>query len=567
MRANHTGVIQVPGPEGGGGLADPMRAIDLYSGVGGWALGLRMAGFEMVGSYEWWDQANRTYEINFAEPPVEADIRALPLEAFPSDVDLIVGSPPCTQFSFANRGGNGDLAEGLKDIYKFLEVVDYVRPRYWVIENVPRVAGILERELSLGGSMRRFSDLVSVITVVDMSEYGLPQRRRRMLAGSFPFDLLQRYRGRVEPPSLGQVITALGSAPAVDPLYGFELPREQLRDHLREAPLDEEEARLNRDAKEYHHYCNIMSFPDPLDRPARTVTALCTRVSRESIVVEDENGHLRRLTLRERASLQGFPITFQFEGDSYSDKLKLVGNAIPPLFVYQVGQSIQGTAPDRLPEPRKIDYQHPLPANLPPEIEPKPPRGRFPDTRRFRTVIPGLRFGSGVRFDLANELGGEGVYWKVTFFYGTSKDIHTVAPGPIFLDLASSWPSCRPVLRGLQAAVGRMRKELGELGPEALQEVWSRRRKGLHPFQLADKLGEIAEELHQLLSPEDRDRVEDMTLGWLRTERPGSRRYLTNSSKMKKIASRVFVGLLVGAWVNSESGLRRAGEPALASTG
>lgn len=565
MPANHTDVIH--GLDGRrGGRAEPMRVIDLYSGVGGWTLGLRMAGFQVVRSYEWWTQANRTYETNFASAPVEADIRSLPLDAFPKDVDVIVGSPPCTQFSFANRGGNGDIADGLKDIHKFLEVVEYVRPKHWVMENVPRVAGILERELSIGGSLERFSDLVEVITVEDMSAFGLPQRRRRMIAGSFPFGVLEKYRGRVQPPTLGQVISNLGSDPVVDPIYGLELELAQLRDHIAETPLDEEEARLNRDAKQYHHYCNIMTFPDPLDRPARTVTALCTRVSRESIVVEPERGQLRRLTLRERATLQGFPITFQLNGDSYSNKLKQVGNAIPPLFVYYVAQSIRGTAADDVPEPTRIAYKQPLPAELPPEIKPKPPRGTYPETRRFRTVIPGLRFGSGVRFDFANEFEGDEVSWGITFFYGTSKDIHRVTPQPAFLELVAGRPSSAAVLEQLTEGASQIKEEFGDVTAERLQEVWSRRGGGVHPHRFADRLGELVDELHDRIPPADRGRIEEATLGWLCTQRPESRAYLNNSSKMRKIASRVFVGLLVGAWLNSGAALTIE-EPALASAG
>ena len=565
MPANHTDVVhRVDGRLGG--RAEPMRVIDLYSGVGGWTLGLRMAGFQVVRSYEWWAQANRTYETNFASAPLEADIRSLPLDAFPKDVDVIVGSPPCTQFSFANRGGNGDIADGLKDIHKFLEVVEYVRPKHWVMENVPRVAGILERELSIGGSLERFSDLVEVITVEDMSEFGLPQRRRRMIAGSFPFGGLEKYRGRVQPPTLGQVISNLGSDPVVDPIYGLELEPAQLRDHVAETALDEEEVRLNRDAKQYHHYCNIMTFPDPLDRPARTVTALCTRVSRESIVVEPERGQLRRLTLRERATLQGFPITFQFDGDSYSDKLKQVGNAIPPLFVYYVAQSIRGRSADDLPEATDIPYRHPLPAELPPEIEPKPPRGHYPETRRFRTVIPGLRFGSGVRFDFANEFEGDEVSWRVTFFYGTSKHIHRITPQPTFLERVAGWSSSAAVLEQLTEGARRIEEEFGDLTAERLQEVWSRRKHGVHPHRFADRLGELADELHDQIPSADRGRIEETTLGWLRSQRPESRTYLNNSSKMRKIASRVFVGLLVGAWLNSGAALTIE-EPELASAG
>src|SRR5439155_10784320 len=98
-----------------------MRAVDLYSGIGGWALGLGMAGLDVVASYEWWEPANRTRAANFGTSDSAFDIRQLAPETIPSPIDVIVGSPPCTQFSFANRGGSGDIEDGLRDITKFLE--------------------------------------------------------------------------------------------------------------------------------------------------------------------------------------------------------------------------------------------------------------------------------------------------------------------------------------------------------------------------------------------------------------------------------------------------------------
>jgi len=143
------------------------RAIDLYSGVGGWSLGLRMANIEIVSSYEWWSVAADTQRLNLGDRVTELDIRKLDLSELPTDIDIVVGSPPCTQFSYANRGGSGDIADGLKDVYKFLEVVEHVSPQYWVMENIPRVAGILERELSNGGQLVRFREIVDDIKVVD----------------------------------------------------------------------------------------------------------------------------------------------------------------------------------------------------------------------------------------------------------------------------------------------------------------------------------------------------------------------------------------------------------------
>ncbi len=93
-----------------------MRAIDLYAGIGGWSLGLRLAGVEVVASYEWWQPAIDTHNGNHGGAFGPQDIRQLRLADLPTGIDLVVGSPPCTEFSYSNRGGSGNITEGLKDL-------------------------------------------------------------------------------------------------------------------------------------------------------------------------------------------------------------------------------------------------------------------------------------------------------------------------------------------------------------------------------------------------------------------------------------------------------------------
>lgn len=71
-----------------------LKAIDFYSGVGGWSLGLGLAGIEVVASYEWWKTANRTNELNNHHPTNTVDIRLLSLDSLPVGIDVVVGSPP-----------------------------------------------------------------------------------------------------------------------------------------------------------------------------------------------------------------------------------------------------------------------------------------------------------------------------------------------------------------------------------------------------------------------------------------------------------------------------------------
>src|SRR3546814_2625378 len=151
--------------------------------------------------------------------------------------------------------------------------------------------------------------------------------------------LLVSYQANARPRLLGDVIRALKNDIVVDPIFGMAIPREDLIDHVEEDVLNSEEARINRSNKVTHTVYNATPFPDPLDRTVRTITATCTRVSRESIVIAtgSERGEYRRLTLRERASLQGFPITFQFYGANYGQNPRMIGTAVPPPFASLIG--------------------------------------------------------------------------------------------------------------------------------------------------------------------------------------------------------------------------------------
>jgi DNA (cytosine-5)-methyltransferase 1 len=263
-----------------------LRAIDLYSGIGGWSLGLKMAGIDVVASYEWWNKASLTNHRNNGHLAVPGDIRDLNLDDLPGDIDVVVGSPPCTQFSFANRGGNGDIEDGLKDIAKFLEIVDHLKPSFWAMENVPRVAGILEERLAENGSLAEYRHLKPSISIVDMAEWGIPQKRKRCIIGNFDHDLLRHYRNHLKPKTLGDVVERLSADRVRDPIYGFRVAHSRLTDHVVEDFLSPEEERINRENKTYHPIYNNMEFPDLLGRPARTITATCTRVTRESVVIE-----------------------------------------------------------------------------------------------------------------------------------------------------------------------------------------------------------------------------------------------------------------------------------------
>jgi DNA (cytosine-5)-methyltransferase 1 len=532
-----------------------MNAIDLYSGVGGWSLGLGIAGINVLRGYELWPEAVATYNTNLSKSHPPTDVRTLSLKSLPRKVQLVVGSPPCTHFSFSNRGGNGNLSEGLKDIIRFLQIVQFIRPRYWILENVPRTASIIKEGLcTKGHPLFRFRHLKPEIRIFDFSSFGLPQTRHRCLVGSFPFDLLDSYKAISTRRTLRDVIEALAAPDiVVDPLWAIRISRSVLTEHEPEPQLDDEQLRINRAAKQFHPVYNDMSFPDSLDRPARTVTATCTRVSRESIVIQPSlNQGLRRLSVRERASLQGFPLTYQFFAKSHSSKVKMIGNSLPPAFSLLVGLAVRGMDASEVKR-----YLRTMSAGITnfcasTPAAPTPPdkvATSYPLTRKFRSALPGLRFKSGMRFELANKLSGAAVHWKISFFYGSSKDIRTIPLNSGLYRRILSANGMSSVLTKIThhlEAIDHIKNDYTDI---QLQQVWTRRAIGISPFEVVDALGAMATGVIgqlQRVNPTIINPVVLRILGY-------RKRNKTIPSKILRFAPSLLAGFLVGSTFNKNT--------------
>ena len=526
-----------------------LKAIDLYSGVGGWSLGLRLSGIDVCASYERSEASNETNRQNNGHAAVTTDIRKLDFTTLPKGASVVVGSPPCTQFSFSNRGGNGDLSDGLVDVVQFLKVVDHVKPAAWAMENVPRLAKILDEELKDGGCLAQFSHLQIKYDIFNMEEFGLPQRRRRCIVGNFDLSLLRSYRNLTARRTLGDVIEGLRNCPVRDPLFGITLPPSDLHDHSIEESLDEEEARINRAAKLLHPIYNSMPFPDPLDRSVRTVTATCTRVSRESIVVPTFEGSTsyRRLTVRERASAQGFPISYQFYGASHGQKLQMVGNAIPPLFAYFVGHALLGTRPADLPTlESNCDRLHGPPA--PPVTEPHKRGFRYRADRSFKFSIPNLRLKSGVRFELSNNAHGNTIDWHVMLVFGSSKAIRKFRP---LLTLEASTLGNLPEAsrQSIDTIISSAKESLSKVDVRHLQAVWSHTGPGTtRPFMLLDLLDEFAGDLISVL--ENNPDECRQTLGMILSQFLGEDT-TSGTAKLFQYAPLILAGIIVGSCANA----------------
>lgn len=332
-------------------LSKRLRVVDLFCGAGGFSLGFKQLGFDIVYAVDNWNPAVETYRLNNPDTEVErVDATVLPPERIP-EADVVIGGPPCTEFSGSKLGGGGDIQKGMALVYRFFHFIQKLRPRWWVMENVPRLLQSLPPALPRKDLGIRQEDRFDIpkVTVLNAADFGVPQKRVRAFLGKYPDPVRSHSEeGKIELngttyESWIPVRQALGAFPSPlgrpeqgrlvrDPLYDLVVNEGELRDHFGlECVLTEEEAMKNRHQKLEHPYYGKMRFPDDLDRPARTVMATQIKSSRETMVIQEsvDGSTFRRPTVRECATLQGYPIDYAFVGSSLSTRYRLVGNSVP----------------------------------------------------------------------------------------------------------------------------------------------------------------------------------------------------------------------------------------------
>jgi len=153
--------------------------IDLFAGAGGWSLGFTAAGFNHTRMYDFNRSACNTAIANFGNIVEYTDLSNHSSISFPS-VDIVVGSPPCQGFSNEGKKNANDPRNSL--VWSFLDIIEKIKPRVWVFENVPgfqrSYGGRWFRELSARIDK---SDYHWNYRILDAANYGVPQHRKRFV--------------------------------------------------------------------------------------------------------------------------------------------------------------------------------------------------------------------------------------------------------------------------------------------------------------------------------------------------------------------------------------------------
>jgi DNA (cytosine-5)-methyltransferase 1 len=329
------------------------KAIDLFSGCGGLTLGLKQAGFQVVGAVEIDPLAVKTYKANHKRVCVwKQDISKLPackvrekLELRRGQLDLLAGCPPCQGFSaLRTRNGanqNRDYRNNL--VHEMLRFVRVLRPKAVMMENVPGLKSKKQfRDFCRG--LRKLGYKVDW-DVKDAARYGVPQRRKRLilLAGAdakVPF-ANESIKWRTVRHAIGGLAKAGSSGDAIHDIK--EKRTAKVLKLIRDIPRDGG-SRLdlpNDRQLTCHKNCN--GFKDIYGRMAwrevaPTITSGCFNPSKGRFLHPTEN---RAITMREAALLQSFPRDYWFPSDAGKQAVALmIGNAFPPEFIRRHARQI-----------------------------------------------------------------------------------------------------------------------------------------------------------------------------------------------------------------------------------
>lgn len=325
-----------------------MNIISLFSGCGGLDLGFEKAGFNVSVANEFDKNIWETFKVNHPNTRlIEGDIRNIKEEDFPSEVDGIIGGPPCQSWSEA-----GSL-KGIEDdrgklFYEYIRILKNKQPKFFLAENVSgmladrhseAVKNILEMFKECGYDV--------TLTLVNAKDYGVAQERKRVFYIGFRKDLNIKFnfpKGSTEDDDKKITLRDV-----IWDLKDTAVPAGEKNQHNPNA-INNNEYFIGSYSPIFMSRNRVKSW----DEQAFTVQAsgrqcqihpqapkMIKVATNDFRFVEGKENLYRRMTIREIARIQGFPDSFKFIYKNTNDAYKMIGNAVPVNLAYEVASAIK----------------------------------------------------------------------------------------------------------------------------------------------------------------------------------------------------------------------------------
>lgn len=341
-------------------------AISLFSGAGGLDYGMEQAGIKPLIAVEMMKEAAATYQSNFPDTLlINDDVRNVidKLGSYHGSVDFVFGGPPCQGFSIAGKMDPND--DRSKLIFTFLDVVERVSPKAFIMENVKALGTLSKWSDVRSKYLLRAEELGYNTAIIQTiaTDFGVPQKRERTFFIGIKDDSNLFIKAEIEnclssqkhpAQTVKEVLSSLGPAGTEEnPMTCTAKITFATNPVMRKSPYA-------------GMYFNGQGRPINIDGYANTLPAsmggnktpfidedyLLGKTPQDWVVSYHQKlmgglapsfaeapSNLRRITIREAARLQTFPDDYQWRGATGKIYTQ-IGNAVPCRLAEAVGKAV-----------------------------------------------------------------------------------------------------------------------------------------------------------------------------------------------------------------------------------
>jgi DNA (cytosine-5)-methyltransferase 1 len=306
-----------------------MDIVSLFSGAGGFDLGLIQAGHRIVWANDIDQDSVETYKRNIGTHIIQDDIANIDSSDIPKS-DVVIGGFPCQGFSQANLL-RSTLDARNKLYMHFVRIVKDKQPEYFLAENV---RGILS--IGKGEVIRHIiSDFEGVgyrvqCKLFNMADYGVPQTRFRVIIAGTRADLPDECTFHYPKPTHSKASALFRLTPWIT-----------IAEALEGIPEPEDDTALPNHIYSKYKVTNRSFIGHRQTNPNKpSPTILARGDGKGGVCAIQHPGNHRRLSVRESAIIQTFPMDFVFIGGMNSC-YRQVGNAVSVRFAWHLGKQLK----------------------------------------------------------------------------------------------------------------------------------------------------------------------------------------------------------------------------------
>ncbi|GET22381.1 DNA cytosine methyltransferase [Prolixibacter denitrificans] len=338
-----------------------LKALDFFCSIGGVSLGFKQAGIEVLGGIDIDESCKETYERNIDSKFLCEDVSQLNFEKVSEyfeiqknqDDLILVGCSPCQYYSNIKTDKTKSCKTRLL-LADFQEFVEYYRPGYVFIENVPGLDSKPESPLGQFKAFLKKNKYVFTDDVLNAKYFGVPQNRRRYILIASRVKKAKIELPKEDRKNIVTVKDAIGDYGKFPPIKHGAVDKSAFSHtsaklspinlkRIKSTPRDGG-GRLDWKNKKLQPACyaNHDGHTDVYGRmswnkPSPTITTRFVSYSNGRYGHPEQD---RAISLREGATLQSFPEDFIFYSESRGAIARMIGNAVPPLLAKKIGLTL-----------------------------------------------------------------------------------------------------------------------------------------------------------------------------------------------------------------------------------